>query len=336
MTDRTPTKPGQYKAVVTAEEVEKLQNGEQFIITLVRDDQPDATGTPYNKASVLPDELAAIICPGISDPTPADALAALLPINGSKAMSANLNMAGYSVKKLATPTDGADAVPKSYADTLAAAHNLLDNSNFTNPVNQRGEAVYDSAGYTIDRWFCPSAMAPEVSTADDAITISAAGFAGAFSQNVGKRLDGKTVTFAVCWGDGAISVASGTIPEDDVTDLKSVKSVSVYDPDSTAVTAMFKIILYKTEEQLPQVRISVQKGYTVSFKWAALYEGEYTAEGLPRYVPKGYGAELMECMRYYQIRSTNDVAAVDMRPLMVSDAPEITEVTNGYAYSADL
>lgn len=34
-------------------------------------------------------------------------------------------------------------------------------------------------------------------------------------------------------------------------------------------------------------------------KWAALYDGEYTAENMPKYQPKGYAAELLECMRYY-------------------------------------
>ena len=34
-------------------------------------------------------------------------------------------------------------------------------------------------------------------------------------------------------------------------------------------------------------------------KWAAIYEGEYTAETLPEYHPKGYGAELEECQRYF-------------------------------------
>ena len=34
-------------------------------------------------------------------------------------------------------------------------------------------------------------------------------------------------------------------------------------------------------------------------KWAAIYEGSYTADTLPPYVPKGYAAELAECQRYY-------------------------------------
>lgn len=30
--------------------------------------------------------------------------------------------------------------------------NLLDNSDFTNPVNQRGKTSYTGSVYTIDRW----------------------------------------------------------------------------------------------------------------------------------------------------------------------------------------
>lgn len=34
-------------------------------------------------------------------------------------------------------------------------------------------------------------------------------------------------------------------------------------------------------------------------KWAALYTTEYAADTLPPYMPKGYAAELAECLRYY-------------------------------------
>ena len=36
-------------------------------------------------------------------------------------------------------------------------------------------------------------------------------------------------------------------------------------------------------------------------KWAALYKGVYTVATKPDYQPKGYAAELAECMRYFQI-----------------------------------
>lgn len=77
MTDRVPGAPGQYKAVVASLEVQKLQSGEEFTITMTRDDQPITEGTPYSKAAVLPDALAQKLCPGVEDPTPADALFAL-------------------------------------------------------------------------------------------------------------------------------------------------------------------------------------------------------------------------------------------------------------------
>lgn len=77
MTDRVPGAPGQYRAVITAEEQQKLAASEAFIITLTRDDQPLKEGTPYSKAAVLPDEVAQVLCPSVEDPTPADAFAAL-------------------------------------------------------------------------------------------------------------------------------------------------------------------------------------------------------------------------------------------------------------------
>lgn len=73
MTDRKPAAPGQYKMTIDASEVQKLLAGEQVTVIITRDDQPIMEGTPYNKASVLPDELAAKICPSVTDPTPADA-----------------------------------------------------------------------------------------------------------------------------------------------------------------------------------------------------------------------------------------------------------------------
>ena len=77
MNDRVPGAPGQYKAIITPAEQQKMQAGEPFVITMTRDDHPITEGTPYSKAAVLPDDLAAALCPDIPDPTPADALRAL-------------------------------------------------------------------------------------------------------------------------------------------------------------------------------------------------------------------------------------------------------------------
>ena len=58
-----------------------------------------------------------------------------------------------------------------------------------------------------------------------------------------------------------------------------------------------------TGDEVVNVLISPDTGSTGTaavVRWAALYEGEYTAETLPPYVPKGYAAELAECLRYYR------------------------------------
>ena len=77
MQDRQPGAPGQYILKISVEEVQKLLNSEECVVILTRNDQPIVEGTPLNKASFLPDDLAAEICPDIEDPTPADALKSL-------------------------------------------------------------------------------------------------------------------------------------------------------------------------------------------------------------------------------------------------------------------
>lgn len=80
MQDRQPGAPGQYKAILTPAEFQKMQAGQQFTINMVRDDQPVVEGTPYSKSAVLPDNLASTLCPDILNPTPADAFRALYQI----------------------------------------------------------------------------------------------------------------------------------------------------------------------------------------------------------------------------------------------------------------
>lgn len=92
MTDRVPGAPGQYTMTVSASEAQKILTGEAVSVTLVRDDQPLVEGTPYNKQAVLPDDLAARICPNVIDPTPADAMDGL----SKKKYPATLLSAGWT------------------------------------------------------------------------------------------------------------------------------------------------------------------------------------------------------------------------------------------------
>lgn len=162
--------------------------------------------------------------------------------------------------------------------------NLLDNSDFRNPVNQRGFVSDESVAtynYFIDRWLNgeESSIAPNMSS--NGIKPN-----GAFYQpldNLSTYI-GRNMTFAVGLSSGDIVTTSGTL-----TDVSSSD-----------------IGIFNTTDGQNEISVGSYGGLwyawidypSSTIQWAALYEGSYTAETLPPYVPKGYAAELAECQRY--------------------------------------
>ena len=153
--------------------------------------------------------------------------------------------------------------------------NLLDNSDFRNPVNQRGQTDYTNNGYTIDRWELYSG----------AVGVSSLGYittSGQMYQKIAVPTD-KVYTFAI-ENDAGIALVTG-IPANGIH-------------SATLGNVLIKLA---TISGYVEVVIEPSEGHNVAGAyWAALYEGSYTADTLPPYVPKGYAAELVECMRYYQ------------------------------------
>ena len=235
-------------------------------------------------------------------------------------MEGAINMNGKPISGLNDPTEDTQAARKGYVDASvrkAAPRNILDNSDFTNPVNQRGKTSYATSGYCIDRW---------KNMRDDVITLTDGGIYFLSNKNVGglyqfvegKRLAGKTVTAAVkiknnqyagmlfgirtsTWGQyvnksipvgDSLLVVTATIPSDETGNVP----ISIWVNDNSVA-------------------------HSFDLEWAALYEGEYTAETLPEYQPKGYGAELAECQRYFQVVKS-------------AGSEYITPVGFGYATSA--
>ena len=205
----------------------------------------------------------------------------------------------------------------------AAAVNSLDNADFAHPVNQRGGVLY-SGGYTIDRWRSSAKL--EVYVEDGHITLVCADDASArngFTQYIAAEKTpaaGTPVTVAYEDADGNIYMESGEFP--------ATGYLSMFGGSGIGVN------LYSSESGA-RLSFMVPPGISADLTRIALYEGAYTKDTLPLYRRKDYAAELMECMRYYQVLSTGDVPAVDLRPTM-RDTPTITKVSGGYAYSADL
>ena len=175
--------------------------------------------------------------------------------------------------------------------TAAAPRNLLDNSDFRNPVNQRGQTSYtlDSwGGYCIDRWAAHSAGA-NVTIGSDGLILSGCIYQP-ISSDVVSMYNGKVLTLAVKIA-GTVYCCSG-----EVNQIGAWHSSARFDTP-------YGHINFETEDR-NMMYVIIDNSTTPSVvEWAAIYEGEYTAETLPEYQPKGYVAELLECQRYYYRRN---------------------------------
>ena len=173
---------------------------------------------------------------------------------------------------------------------IAAPRNLLDNSDFRNPVNQRGQNSYAGKIIGIDRWQ-GGAGAALVTVVDEGLKISyneANGGTGTQPLmqyvNLSEGDAGKTVTFAarIKGGDVRIYFKGASLSYVNASDW----TVIVYTGVIPANTEGFYVGLQ-----------GKNKSETLC-EWMALYEGEYTVETLPEYQPKGYENELLVCRQY--------------------------------------
>ena len=149
--------------------------------------------------------------------------------------------------------------------------NLLDNSDFTNPVNQRGASSYTGNFVRgIDRW------------------LAAEGPSGSVSV----KIEDGGITFTTS-GGGIVYLIQRF--EKGYLDLSKQHTIVAYMADGTV---SFSGYIDTSEETMDGVNVTFPSGSKI--KCVALYEGVYTADTLPPYVPKGYAAEMAECQRYFQ------------------------------------
>lgn len=173
--------------------------------------------------------------------------------------------------------------------------NLLDNSDFTNPVNQRGASSYTGSKYGIDRWISRSGYCT-VTVEEDYVNIkSTDGTTAAYVLQfieTGKIKSGKKYTAACQLKDGSIH----TVTAEAIVSMDEVVKY-IYVDGAQLGTIRFR---YDSSEELYAVLFSTLSTSGMDIVNVVLYEGEYTAETLPEYQSKSYGAELAECQRYYQ------------------------------------
>ena len=204
---------------------------------------------------------------------------------GFNATELNGKAASDYLQKTDTATNSAKLGGKA-PEYYIQPRNLLDNSDFGNPVNQRGVTNISTAGYCIDRWIFSLSGSGALSVQDGLLAFNASD--GSYCEIVqiqesSSALSKKEMTFAVC------------IASDDIICLNFT-----YGTAASVLSADGNISLIHYNGDRVYIRFLNTGNNWIGVKWAALYEGTYTADTLPPYVPKGYAAELAECMRYYQ------------------------------------
>lgn len=217
---------------------------------------------------------------------------------------------------------------KAYWNTLSGK-NELDNPDFR--VNQRGQNEY-STGYTVDRWYISTdkcKAAPETNGIRLTATATLTSNTHAFWQNNEFPLPPGKYTLSLKAADvtgvWAARIRTVTAAGDYVDSYYTprlqagINSVTVDLPDSEYISAV-SVSLNK----------GIEIGDSLTIEWMKLENGSATL-----FVHPDPATELAKCQRYYQVRTTNDIDPLDLRPSMRT-ITDIKTVEGGYAYVAEL
>lgn len=189
-------------------------------------------------------------------------------------------------------------------------YNLLDNSYFIDPINQAGFNGYhgSSARYAIDRWQATTGATTSQDKNGLKIVSDKTEWIAGIQQQIEAKRFADVMTLAV---RGVFPVACRLFVYIGTVNFGS----AYFEGEAEERTLVLKMTKPEglTGNEVVNVFISPDTdstGMAAIVRWAAIYEGEYTAETLPPYVPKGYAAELAECLRYYRkIKANNETFA---------------------------
>ena len=206
--------------------------------------------------------------------------------------------------------------------------NLLDNSDYK--IAQAGYNVaHGNTAYLCDRW---SKYLVDGSMTDDGMLLTPSG-AGAWIIQYKLLTDtglseGDTVTLTVRV-NGTVYSGSATL---------QIKSAAV-DADSMVDTDDIRAAAFIPAGNTDQIAVYIVIKQTCTLTWTKLEKGSVATP----YVPKGYGAELAECMRYFVggvgIGSAGIVSGSTFRvliptPVPMRTAPSVTvKVADNVVYN---
>ena len=211
--------------------------------------------------------------------------------------------------------------------------NLLINPDFK--INQRGYQIYHAYGgqlstetekynadYFVDGWkFIYGGETAEIT--DDGIVLTLSGNQGVkqpIDSKLLKSLGGKIVSFSIDW-----ELVSGNY----ANFYFNNKSVSSYDTGRQKLhfTDVIPYDISDTDDYF----CAISGDGIINVYSVKMEVGSTPTE----FLHPDPTLELLKCQRYYQIRSTGDIPAVDLRPTM-RISPSVTQLDGGnFAYTAE-
>lgn len=243
----------------------------------------------------------------------------------------------WSAKKINEHTDNAEihvtAEEKAAWNAVNYSNpNLLINPDFR--INQRGQTVYTTSVYTVDRWKTGGA---KLTVNDSFITLeNTTEKATATIYQVVENptaLSGKTVTLSF---DYDLKTEGAWISVQAVTNGSWNPSVPV---QLTETGRNVKSTVITLPENLTDLRLALVIHSTDSAPLAIVdvYGAKLELGSLATpFTPPDPATELAKCQRYYQIHSTGDIAAVDLRPSMATIKDIKLREDGNYEYIAEL
>lgn len=187
--------------------------------------------------------------------------------------------------------------------------NLLVNPDFA--IAQAGYPVWDATNqkwtsglhgtslYVADRWIVEGLASASYSNQNGlTLKIVSESVGRLIQRSLSDNIYGKTITAAVYLSDGSMIVATGTHPA-------STPSAEEYFGQTT--TTNMRLYLAALPAGVYDVHVWMRAGTTHTIKAIVCYEGSYTAETLPPYVPPDATLELAKCRRYYRKRHMETV-----------------------------
>lgn len=184
---------------------------------------------------------------------------------------------------------------KKYSQT--SNPNLLDNTNFFNPINQRNQTSYSNTDaapkYSIDRWQVLGGTF-DVQTRTYTSNSTLGPYGNQFRQYIPL---------------GDISIGNTITVSSVINNTKYVFTTTVPQYGDTVTNAPFLLettwggfkIITREEQHAVLLTMVVNVSQSITVDWIKMEFGSFATP----YVAKGYNEELTACLRYYQRLNMN-------------------------------